>query len=128
MTPEKVVFGFFVLMAATLNLAYVTGEMDVPEHHDPYLLYAAVATNLVATVLRLGERTQVGAVHLATSLVATLQLVVAASVWVWASHVSGGGVTRELMASVVSISAGALLANVVSLTLLILETLRSRHR
>ena len=34
--------------------------------------------NLIATVLKFGDRTQIGAVHLATSLVADLQLIAAA--------------------------------------------------
>ena len=42
--------------------------------------------SLIATVLKFGDRTQIGAVHLATSLVADLQLVCAALVWGYAAH------------------------------------------
>ena len=45
-----------------------------------YELFAAVVVNLIATVLKFGDRTQIGAVHLATSLVADLQLIAAALV------------------------------------------------
>jgi hypothetical protein len=48
--------------------------------HNVYELFAAVVVNLVATVLKFGDRTQIGAVHLATSLVADLQLIAAAAV------------------------------------------------
>ena len=37
-----------------------------------------MVVNLIATVLKFGDRTQIGAVHLATSLVADLQLIGAA--------------------------------------------------
>jgi Family of unknown function (DUF6394) len=75
---EKVVFGFFVLLAATLNFGFFIGDIDNPELHNPYELFAAVVVNLIATVLKFGDRTQIGAVHLATSLVADLQLIGAA--------------------------------------------------
>ena len=70
MNLEKVVFGFFVLLAATLNFGFFIGDLGDPELHNSYELYAAVVVNLIATVLKFGDRTQIGAVHLATSLVA----------------------------------------------------------
>jgi hypothetical protein len=126
MNVEKVVFAFFIVLAATLNFGFVYGEIDDPTHHDIYELFAAVVVNLVATVLKFGDRTQIGAVHLATSLVAVLQLVAAAVVWTYAAHVKGG-LDPETTASVVSLSAGALLANFVSLTLLVAETVSLRR-
>ena len=125
---EKVVFGFFVLLAATLNFGYVIGEIDNHELHNVYELYAAVAVNIIATILKFGDRTQIGAVHLATSLVASIQLIIAALVWIWASHVDPAGLTDQHMASVVSIAAGALLANIVSIILLVVETVSYRRR
>lgn len=128
MNREKVVFGFFVLLAATLNFGYVIGDIDDPSMHNVYELYAAVAVNIIATILKFGDRTQIGAVHLATSLVASIQLIIAALVWIWGSHVDPGGLTDSHMASVVSIAAGALLANVVSVILLVIETVSYRRR
>lgn len=125
---EKVVFGFFVLLAATLNFGYVIGDMSDPDLHNVYELYAAVAVNIIATILKFGDRTQIGAVHLATSLVASIQLIIAAGVWIWTSNVDPGGITEAALASVVSIAAGALLANVVSVILLVIETVSYRHR
>jgi hypothetical protein len=127
MNLEKVVFGFFVLLAATLNFGFFIGDIGDPELHNSYELYAAVVVNLIATVLKFGDRTQIGAVHLATSLVADLQLISAALVWGYASYVSTEGLTREATASVVSLSGGALLANIVSVVLLVVETV-SFHR
>lgn len=128
MNLEKVVFGFFVLLAATLNFGYVLGDMSDPEMHNVYELYAAVVVNIIATILKFGDRTQIGAVHLATSLVASIQLIIATTVWVWANHVDPGELTEAHMASVVSIAAGALLANIVSIILLVVETVSFRRR
>jgi hypothetical protein len=126
MNVEKVVFAFFIVLAATLNFGFVYGDIDDPTHHDIYELFAAVVVNLVATVLKFGDRTQIGAVHLATSLVAVLQLACAAVVWAYVSH-AGAGLNPEATASIVSLSAGALLANFVSLTLLVSETVSLRR-
>ena len=122
MNLEKVVFGFFVLLAATLNFGFFLGDIGRPELHSVYELFAALAVSLIATVLKFGDRTQIGAVHLATSLVADLQLVAARVVWVWAAEISAAGITAESTASVVSLSGGALLANLVSVVLLVVET------
>ncbi|MFI7586364.1 DUF6394 family protein [Spongisporangium articulatum] len=127
MNLEKVVFGFFVLLAATLNFGFFVGDIDRPELHNGYELFAAVVVSLIATVLKFGDRTQIGAVHLATSLVADLLLIAASLVWAYASHIGPTGLTGHDMASVVSLSAGALLANLVSVVLLVVETV-SFHR
>ncbi|WP_433555274.1 DUF6394 family protein [Pseudonocardia xinjiangensis] len=127
MNLEKVVFGFFVLLAATLNFGFFIGDIADPALHNIYELFAAVVVSLIATVLKFGDRTQIGAVHLATSLVADLQLIAAALAWTYAAHISTEGLTPSAMASVVSLSGGALFANVVSVVLLVVETV-SYHR
>jgi hypothetical protein len=127
MNLEKVVFGFFVLLAATLNFGFFIGDIDDHLLHNPYELFAAVVVNLIATVLKFGDRTQIGAVHLATSLVADLQLIAAALVWGYAVNVSVEGLTPTATASVVSLSGGALLANIVSVILLVVETVSFRR-
>jgi hypothetical protein len=124
---EKVVFGFFVLLAATLNFGFFIGDLANPTLHSVYELFAAIVISLIATVLKFGDRTQIGAVHLATSLVADLQLVAAAIAWTYAAHISAEGLTAGATASVVSLSGGALLANLVSVVLLVVETV-SYHR
>ncbi len=127
MNLEKVVFGFFIVLAATLNFGFFIGEIDNPAHHHIYELFAAVVVNLIATILKLGDRTQIGAVHLSTSLVADLQLIAAAMVWGYAAHVSQTGMTPEITTSIVSLSGGALLANVISVVILIAETIMQRR-
>lgn len=128
MNLEKVVFGFFVLLAATLNFGFVLGPMGDPDMHNMYELLAAVAVNLVATVLKFGDRTQIGAVHLATSLVADLQLIAAVVVWVVAVQVLNEPMAGQNMSAVVSLAAGAVLANIVSVVLLVTETASFRRR
>lgn len=124
MNLEKVIFGFFIIFACTLNFGFFVGDIDRPELHHPFELFAAVVVNLIATVIKFGDRTQVGATHLATSLVATFQLIAASLVWVWQLYVAKMPMTGEMIAVVVSLSGGALLANVVSVILLLGETLR----
>lgn len=127
MNLEKVVFGFFIILAMTLNFGFVLGEIDNPEHHHVHELFAAIVVNLIATVLKFGERTQIGALHLASSLVADLQLLTAAGVWGISMHVTGVGMTAEVTASVVSLAAGALAANLLSVVLLLVETTNLRR-
>jgi hypothetical protein len=127
MNLEKVIFGFFIVLAATLNFGFFIGDIDRPELHNVYELFAAIVVNLIATVLKFGDRTQIGAVHLSTSLVADLQLLAAAITWAVAVHVTGTGMTAHVTSSVVSLSGGALFANIVSVVLLISETIMMRR-
>ena len=127
MNLEKVVFGFFIVLAATLNFGFFIGAIDRPELHNVYELFAALVVSLIATVLKFGDRTQIGAVHLSTSLVADLQLIAAAVTWAFAVHVTGQGMSPHITSAVVSLSGGALFANIVSVILLIAETLMLRR-
>jgi len=125
MNVEKVVFSFFILLAATLNFGFVYGDIDDPAHHNQFEFFAAVIVNLIATVLKFGDRTHIGAVHLASSVVALIQLAAAALIWFIASE--EGGVDGATTASIVSLSAGALLANIVSVVIMVVETTMQRR-
>ena len=127
MNFEKVVFGFFIVLALTLNFGFFVGDIDNPDHHHAIELGAALAVSLIATIIKFGDRSQMGAVLLSTSLVADLQLIIAAFVWGYAANVSETGMTSEILASIVSLSGGALLANLVSVTLLLAETISIRR-
>lgn len=127
MNLEKVVFAFTIILALTLNFGFFVGEIDNPAHHHVYELYAAIFVNFVATILKFGDRSHMGAVLLATSLVADIQLVAAACVWGYSVHIAGTGLTPDVMASIVSLAGGALLANVISVTLLSIETVMLRR-
>ena len=127
MNSEKVVFGFFITLAATLNFGFFIGDMDRPEFHSVWTLAAALFVSVIATILKFGDRTQLGAVHLATSLVADLQLLGAALVWTWGVYGTSTGMTGDVMSQVISLSGGALLANLISVVLLVSETLALRR-
>ena len=127
MNFEKVMFAFFIVLALTLNFGFFIGDIDNPAHHDGLELAAALAVSLIATILKFGDRSQMGAVLLATSLVADLQLLIAAGIWTWAANVSEPGISAEIISRIVSLSGGALLANLVSVTLLIAETINIRR-
>ena len=127
MNPEKVVFGFFIVMALTLNFGFFLGDMDNPAHHHVYELAAAIFVNLVATILKFGDRSQVGALLLSTSLVADLQLLAAAVVWGISVHVEQTGLTPTVISSMVSLAGGAMVANVVSVSLLVIDTTMLRR-
>jgi len=121
---EKVIFGFFIVLAATLNFGFVLGDPANPDHHHLWEFFAAFVVNVIATALKFGDRTQIGAVHLATSLVAVLQLAAAALVWFFAPP---GPLAAGTTVSIVSLSAGAALANFVSVVILIAETISLRR-
>ncbi len=127
MNLEKVFFGFFVILALTLNFGFFYGDVANPDHHNVYELFAAVVVSLVATVLKFGDRTHMGALLLATSLVADLQLIVASVLWSLAVYGGGAGLDEHTMASIVSLSGGALLANLTSVVLLVIETIMLRR-
>jgi len=127
MNPEKVGFGFFIVLALTLNFGFVLGTIDNPDHHHVWEFAAVIVVNLIATIFKLGDRSQMGAVLLATSLVALLQLIGAAAVWVTVVYITQSGLSPSAMASIVSLSGGAVLANVISVILLIIETVMLRR-
>jgi len=127
MNLEKVVFSFFMILALTLNFGFFIGEVDNPAHHNVYELYAVLVVNLIATVMKFGDRSQLGAMLLATSLVAVVQLVSATIVWTVAVHVQETGLTPDVMSMIVSLSGGAMLANIISVILLMIEAAMLRH-
>jgi len=127
MNAEKVVFSFFIVLALTLNFGFFMGEMDDHSHHNIYELFGTIVVNMIAMGLKLGDRTQVGAVLLSTSMVANLQLIAGALVWGYTTQISGVGLTPSNVSVIVSLSGGALIANVISVVILVSETLMSRR-
>lgn len=127
MNLEKVVFSFFVVLTATLNFSFFVGDIARPELHNIYLLFAATVISGIATVLIFRERTPVGMLHLSCSLVADIQLAAAATVWIAAVAFTDSGLTPSMTAVVVSLSGGALLANVASIVILVVETTTARR-
>jgi Ca2+/H+ antiporter, TMEM165/GDT1 family len=125
MNLDKVISGFFIILAMTLNFGFFYGDMLTVESHSKYELFAAIVINLIATILKLGDKTQLGSVLLATSLVADIQLISAALIWTVVAYSSA--IDSSVMSVIVSLSGGALLANVTSVALYVGDTLKSKR-
>ncbi len=122
MNLQKVISGFFFILAMTLNFGFFYGDTEDLLMHTNYELYAALVVSLIATVLKIGDKTQIGSVLLASSLVADMQLITATIVWTLTESM-----TVATMAMIVSLSGGALMANITSVILYIGETLKSKR-
>lgn len=126
MNFEKVIFAFFIILALSLNFGFFLGDMTDPAHHHPYELFAALVASLICTVMKFGDRTQFGSTVLASSLVADMQLIAAAVIWGYATQAGASPASSSAMASITSLSGGALAANILSVVLLVIETSQVR--
>ncbi len=126
MNLDKVISGFFIILAMTINFGFFYGDPSDIVMHSKYELFAAIVINIIATVLKLGDKTQIGSVLLATSLVAVIQLVAAATIWTIFAYKSAQ-LDPEVVGIILSLSGGALLANFVSVWLYVGETLKSKR-
>jgi Ca2+/H+ antiporter, TMEM165/GDT1 family len=125
MNLDKVISGFFIILAMTLNFGFFYGDPGDIELHSKYELFAALVVNIIATTLKIGDKTQLGSVLLATSLVADIQLIASVTIWTIATYAYT--VDKEISAIIVSLSGGALLANITSVCLYIGDTLKSKR-
>lgn len=126
MSTERVLFAFVIVLALTLNVGFVAGDFSNIAQHNVYELFAAIVVSLIATIMKFGDRSAVGSTMLATSLVADLQLAAAAVVWGLYGQF-GAQLSPPQTATVVSLASGALVANVVSVVLLVIETANLRR-
>ncbi len=127
MNFERVVFGFVIILALSFTFAFVIGGLDNSSHHNIWMLTIAILVNLIATGLKLGDRSQVGALMMASSLVANVLLIAARVVWIIHEEETALGPSPESMASIVSLAAGALIASIVTVVILVGDTLISRR-
>ncbi|MBP9565702.1 MAG: hypothetical protein KBE02_00280 [Sulfurospirillum sp.] len=125
MNLDKVISGFFIILAMTLNFGFFYGDLTDLAVHSKYELLAAVVVNIIATTLKIGDKTQLGSVLLASSFVADIQLIAAASIWTIASYAYS--IDKEITSVIISLSGGALLANITSVLLYIGDTLKSKR-
>jgi len=127
MNLERVVFGFVIILALSFTFTFVMGDIDNPAHHNVWILTIAILINLIATGLKLGDRSQVGALLLASSLVADVLLITARVVWIIAENDTDLGPSTASMVNIVSLAGGALVASTVSIVILVGDTLISRR-
>ena len=126
MSTERVLFAFVIVLALTLNVGFIVGDIANIHHHNVYELFAAVVVSLIATVMKFGDRSPLGSTMLATSLIADLQLIAAAVAWGLYSQ-SGIELNAHQTVTIVSLAVGAGVANVVSVVLLIIEMANLRR-
>lgn len=106
----KVVYVFFTLMSLTSTAGFLY-------EHTSVSLFVAASLNLVSTILKLGVRNLLSAELLASSLVADLHLIPAF-------------IYLELMGNTgwaIALAIGALLANIFSMALVLVESARTRE-
>jgi len=126
MNTYKIVSGSFIILAMTVNFGFFYGDPTILTEHNAYELFAAIVINLITTVLKLGDKTQLGAVLLSTSIVADIQLIASATLWAFSSYVLNDN-SLGTTTAIVSLAGGALIANIVSVVLYIGDTLKSKR-
>lgn len=127
MNMERVVFGFVIILALAFNLVFVIGDIDKAHHHNLWILTIAILVNLIATGLKLGDRSQIGALLLASGLVADLLLISSRVVWIVAESDTLTGPSADSMILIVSLAIGALAANIISIIIHVGDALISRR-
>ena len=105
----KVVYVFFTLMSLTSTAGFLY-------EHTSVALFVAASLNLVSTILKLGVRNLLSAELLASSLVADLHLIPA---FVYL-EIKGN------MDWAIALAIGALLANLFSMALVLVESSKTR--
>ncbi|WP_345976736.1 DUF6394 family protein [Sulfurimonas sp. HSL3-7] len=106
----KVVYVFFTLMSLTSTAGFLF-------EHSSVALFVAASLNLVSTILKLGVRNLLAAELLASSLVADLHLIPAFVYLELAGNVKWA----------IALAIGALLANIFSMALVLIESSRTRE-
>ncbi|MBD3793530.1 MAG: hypothetical protein IE889_05135 [Campylobacterales bacterium] len=108
----KVIYIFFTLMSLTTSVSYLF-------EHNVVTLFAAGSINLVSTILKLGVRNLLSAELLAGSLVADLHLLPA-----FLMAYLGDTEQSNLIVGLVS---GAIIANVYTLVISIVESAKTKE-
>src|SRR5688500_17455635 len=106
MNLEKTIYAFFVVFALTLNFGFFYCLISYPIFHNPYQRLAALVVNLVAIVLNFVDRTHIRSTMLASSLVASLQLIPATLIWALAAHAHGPDFSPGIVGFLVSLAGG----------------------
>ena len=114
------------MLALTVNVGFVVGDLRHIADHNVYQLFAALVVSLIATVMKFGDRSLLGSTMLATSLVADVQLIAAATVWVIVV-MDQPTVAPHDSVTILSLGIGAMVANVISVILLVIETASLRR-
>lgn len=126
MNLEKVIFAFFIILALSVNTSFFISGIMAPDSLQAIELALALIVSLICTVLKFGDRTQFGSTVLASSLVVDMLLIAAAVLWGIAAATNTVGLSTAQTATILSLAGGALVANMLSVILLIIETSQLR--
>ena len=107
----KVIFVFFSLMSLTTTAGFLY-EPDV------IMLFIAASVNVISTILKIGVKNLLSAELLASSLVADLHLIPAFIVMT----------STDNMALAISLAIGAIVANLFSVALTIIESAKTQEK
>ncbi len=127
MNLEKVIFAFFIILALSVNTSFFISGVAAPDSLQAIELAVALIVSLICTVLKFGDRSQFGSTVLASSLVVDLLLIAAAILWALAANEATAGLSTAQTATILSLAGGALIANFLSVILLIVETSQLRR-
>lgn len=105
----KVIFVFFILMSLTSAAGFLYD-------HNSIILFIAASVNLISTILKIGVKNLLAAEMLASSLVADLHLIPAFFYMQFLNDVQ----------TAVTLTIGAVLANLFSASLVIVESAKLR--
>jgi len=106
----KVIYIFFSLMSLTTTATFLYD-------HNPINIYIAASVNLVSTILKIGVKNLLAAELLASSLVADLHLIPAFFIYQFSNDLD----------EALALSIGALVANIVSTALVLIESAKSQE-
>lgn len=127
MNLEKVVFAFFIILALSVNTSFFISGLAAPDSLLAIELAVALIVSLICTVLKFGDRSHFGSTVLASSLVVDLLLIAAAILWALAAQNASAGLSTAQTVTILSLAGGALIANLLSVILLIIETSQLRR-
>jgi len=126
MKNSYILFNTVIIFALTLNVGFVYGDADTPTLHHHYEYYAVVVMNIIAMIMKFGDESEQGQMLLSTSIVAVIQLLVGAFVWGVAES-SFGLEAIETLHIVLGMSIGALVANLISVSIVLAKTLKTNY-
>ena len=106
----KVIYIFFALMSLTTTVGFLYEQNEVA-------LFIAASINLISTLLKIGVKNILSAELFASSLVADLHLIPA-----FLFMQLSGNVTMAI-----SLAIGAIVANIFSLSLVLIEALKTQE-
>lgn len=124
---ERLSFGFFLVLALALDVVFIVGEIDNPQHHGEWVLTLAILTGTLAAVIKLGDRSHVGLALLSSTAAGVLLLAVAWILWFVLGTEATDATRRTSIANTVGFAAGAMIAYSVAVATFIGDTLLSRH-